>query len=111
MVEAVEIEIGEELAGEIADRQAAPARDFTHDARHGCSGEKLAESIRQARDKRVKYIIWNRRICWSVAKGGSAAWAWRRYTGRNGHTQHVHVSVKPQKSLYDDASPWSLGLM
>jgi hypothetical protein len=87
------------------------ARDFTHDAGHGCSGEKLAESIRAARDKRVKYIIWNRRICWSVAKNGRAPWAWRRYTGKNGHTQHVHISVKPLKSLYDDQGAWSLSLM
>jgi hypothetical protein len=87
------------------------ARDFTHDAKNGCSAEKLAESIRAARDKRVKYIIWNRRICHSAAKGGSAAWAWRKYTGKNGHTQHVHVSVKPLKSLYDDQGAWSLGLM
>jgi hypothetical protein len=39
------------------------------------------------------------------------AWAWRKYTGKNGHTHHVHISVKPLKAPYDDPSPWSLSLM
>jgi hypothetical protein len=87
------------------------ARDFTHDPAHGCDCTKLAESIREARDARVKYIIWNRRICTPVPKNGMPAWAWRPYTGKNGHTHHLHLSVKPSKSLYDSQSAWSLGRM
>lgn len=85
------------------------ARDFTHDAAHGCDCTKLAEAIRAARDSRVKYIIWNRRICTSYPKDGMPAWAWRTYTGKNGHTHHMHISVKPSKSLYDSQSPWPIG--
>jgi hypothetical protein len=87
------------------------ARDFTHDPAGGCDCTKIAESIRAARDARVKYIIWNRRICASAPKNGAAAWAWRQYTGKNGHTHHVHISVQPSKSLYDSDKPWSLSLM
>jgi hypothetical protein len=87
------------------------ARDFTHDAKHGCDCAKLAASLRQSRDPRVKYIIWNWQICWSVARQGGAAWAWRRYQGKNGHTHHLHLSVKPVKSLYDSEQPWSLAQM
>jgi hypothetical protein len=87
------------------------ARDFTHDKANGCDCNKLAESIRAVRDGRVKYIIWNRRICTSFPKNGMPAWAWRPYTGSNGHTHHLHLSVKPSKSLYDSETAWSLGLM
>lgn len=37
-------------------------------------------------DKRTSYVIWNRRI-W----GGTR---WRKYEGSNGHTKHIHVSIK-----------------
>lgn len=87
------------------------ARDFTHHKASGCDCEKLAESIRAARDSRVKYIIWNRRICTSFPKNGKPAWAWRPYTGSNGHTHHLHLSVKPSRSLFDSESAWSLSLM
>ena len=87
------------------------ARDFTHDSSHGCDCAKLAAALRQSRDPRVKYIIWNWQICWSIGREGSAAWAWRRYHGKNGHTHHLHLSVKPSKSLYDGETPWSLAGM
>jgi hypothetical protein len=87
------------------------ARDFTHDRGNGCDCAKLAESLRGSRDPRIKYIIWNRRICTSFPKNGRPAWAWRTYTGVNGHTHHLHISVKPSKALYDSDSAWSLALM
>jgi hypothetical protein len=90
-------------------RGVVTARDFTHDAEHGCDCTKLAEAIRASRDPRVKYIIWNRRICTSFPKNGKPAWAWRPYVGRNGHTHHMHLSVKAMKSLYDSQTPWSIG--
>ena len=84
------------------------ARDITHDAAHGCDANVLAEKIRAARDPRVKYIIWNRRIASSSPIGGVAAWEWRRYTGANGHTHHVHLSVKSDTATYDSAAPGAL---
>jgi hypothetical protein len=87
-------------------RGVVTARDFTHDAARGCDCNKLAESLRNSKDKRIKYIIWNRRICNSSPQKGMPAWAWRKYVGKNGHTHHMHISVKPLKSLYDSESAW-----
>ena len=84
------------------------AMDITHDPAHGCSAETLAEAIRAARDARVKYIIWNRRIANSSPIGAAAAWQWRSYTGANGHTHHIHISVKSDRAHYDSTAPWSI---
>ena len=67
-----------------------------------------AEAIRTARDSRVKYIIWNRQKANFQALGGAAAWAWRPYVGKNPHTGHVHISVREQKSRYDDTKAWAI---
>jgi lysozyme family protein len=84
------------------------ARDFTHDPAGRCDGTALAEGLRASRDARIKYIIWNRRICASQPMGGQPAWAWRPYTGTNAHQHHVHLSVKPDKPSYDSVTPWAL---
>jgi hypothetical protein len=84
------------------------AMDITHDPRGGCDANTLAEAIRANRDPRVKYIIWNRRIANSAAIGATPAWAWRRYTGENPHTAHVHISVKPDKANYDSTADWTI---
>ena len=80
------------------------ARDITHDPANGCDAQKIADSIVASRDPRVKYIIWNRRICNSKVQ----PWTWRPYTGTNPHNKHVHISVLPEKSKYDDRSDWQL---
>lgn len=84
------------------------AMDVTNDPNRGCSAETIAEAIRAAKDSRVKYIIWNRRIANSSAVGGAAAWGWRAYNGANGHTHHIHISVKPEKPSYDSETAWVL---
>jgi hypothetical protein len=84
------------------------AMDITHDAAHGCDANAIAEAIRTARDARVKYIIWNRRIANSSSIGGHEPWAWRPYTGANGHTQHIHISVKSDHVHYDSIVPWAI---
>src|SRR5262245_38586963 len=89
------------------------AIDITHDPAHGVTGSGIAEAIRASRDPRVKYIIFNHRICNStpVSKGGKkyAAWEWSPYTGKNAHEHHVHISVKSDKTLYDSREPWAQG--
>jgi len=80
------------------------ARDITHDPKNGCDAQKIADSIVASRDPRVKYIIWNRQICSS----GVRPWTWRKYSGENPHTKHVHVSVLPQKAKFDDRRDWQL---
>lgn len=82
------------------------ARDFTHDPAHGADAGVLAEALKRTVDPRVKYVIWNRHI-WSLARNSEG---WRPYTGSNPHDHHVHVSVSPVKSLYDDTRPWVITL-
>jgi hypothetical protein len=80
------------------------ALDITHDPKSGCDSYALAEVLRASRDPRIEYVISNRRICSSVVE----PWAWRSYNGSNPHDHHVHISVKQDQTLYDDASPWDL---
>src|SRR5690625_4133223 len=87
------------------------ARDFTHDPGAGFNSWTFADRLRRecaaGRETRVKYIISNRRI----ASGTRNNWAWRRYSGANPHSSHVHISVSSSRSRYDDASPWSPALL
>jgi hypothetical protein len=82
------------------------ALDITHDPRSGCDAGVLAEVLVASRDPRIKYVIWNKRIISGDA--GPSAWTWRRYSGRNPHNLHVHISAKGTKSKYDDVSDWAL---
>lgn len=80
------------------------AIDFTHDPKSGCDMYRIAEGMRVARDPRVKYVIANRQIFSSVQN----PWQWRKYTGSNPHTTHVHISVHSEKKLYDNTEGWTL---
>lgn len=81
-----------------SDHNSGNAVDITHDPGAGCSGDYLAEVA--IADGRTTYVIWNRRI-YNRAR---AAEGWRVYTGANGHTHHVHISVRVDRR--DDASRW-----
>lgn len=84
---------------------------ITHDPASGCDAGRTVEVLRASSDKRIKYLIWNRRIANSSAIGGVAPWTWRSYTGKNPHDHHFHMSVKPDKALYDDESAWTVRRM
>lgn len=84
------------------------AIDVTHDPAGGCDAGRLAESLRAAKDARVKYIIWNRRIANRDAMDGAAAWDWRPYGGRNPHDRHVHISVRPEQTHHDGSAAWTV---
>lgn len=76
----------------LAGQRYVTARDFTHDpSLDGLNCHELAAALVRGRDQRVKYIIWDRRIC--SGGEGRAPWAWRDYTGSNPHTKHLHLSV------------------
>lgn len=92
------------------NRGVVTAMDITHDPAGGCDAGKLAESLVANRDRRVKYVIWNRRIANSSPIGGAAAWAWRTYSGANPHNKHVHISVKPEKALFDSTDAWTFAI-
>jgi hypothetical protein len=78
------------------------ALDLTHDPGRGMDVHALANRLLASRDPRIKYIISNRRI--GSAKGG---WAWRRYTGSNPHSKHMHISINNNPHA-DNARDWSL---
>ena len=67
------------------------ARDFTHDPAGGLDCGRLAVALRNGRDPRVKYVIWNRAIM--SGADGPSPWVWRSYNGANPHTRHLHLSV------------------
>jgi len=84
------------------------AQDITHDPRGGFDSYKFAELLRTKRDRRIKYVISNRKIF--AGNDGPSPWAWRPYSGKNPHDQHVHVSAEDASSLYDDDSSWDIGV-
>lgn len=81
------------------------ARDFTQDPAHGADMGVLTERLRQSLDRRIKYVIYNRRIFSGPA--GPAPFVWRTYSGSDPHTNHAHVSVVASR-LCDDTSPWAI---
>jgi len=82
------------------------AIDLTHDPASGVDSQKLAEAILASRDERIKYVISNKRIC--SGSDGPSPWVWRKYTGSNPHNKHMHLSVKPDKDLYDKKTRWAV---
>lgn len=81
--------------------------DITHDPTGGVDGEMLANSLVASKDRRLKYIIWNKRII-SGTEQKQPAWVWRSYFGKNPHNHHMHISVKPDKASYDMTTIWEL---
>jgi lysozyme family protein len=84
------------------------AIDITHDPAHGCDANAIVLALWSSRDRRIKYLIWNRRIANSHPIGAAPAWTWRTYTGESPHDHHFHLSVLPDKAAYDDVSAWTI---
>lgn len=84
------------------------ARDFTHDPAAGADMDKISEALRVSRDRRIKYVIFNRRIFSGVA--GPSPFTWRPYTGTNPHDKHMHVSTVADNAIADDTSEWEIGM-
>lgn len=86
-------------------RNLVHAGDLTHDPQHGPDCNVYAELIRErckaGGERRVSYLIWDRRIC--SARDG---WAWRPYSGVNAHQKHLHVSILSTPEAEIDVSPW-----
>jgi hypothetical protein len=82
------------------------AGDFTHDPAHGADMGVVSEAIRQSKDPRVSYVIFNRRIF--SGPDGPQPWVWRPYSGTSAHTEHMHVSVRD--ITHDQTQDWKIGL-
>jgi len=80
------------------------ARDFTHDPQTGIDCQWLADTLVKNKDPRIKYIIWNHQICSST----TSPWKWRPYSGKNGHTHHLHLSVNAAPKLAESTQKWDL---
>lgn len=80
-----------------SDHNTGNAIDITHDPASGCDGGLIAKAA--ALDPRLKYVIWNREIY-----NPSVSPQWRKYTGSNPHTSHVHISVR--EDARNDDRPW-----
>jgi hypothetical protein len=81
-----------------SDHNTGLAVDLTHDPKNGVDCAQIFEKLKE--DERVSYLIFNKKI-WSrkYAKRGN-----RVYTGSNGHTKHLHISINPD--MANDTSPW-----
>lgn len=82
------------------------AIDLTHDPAHGFDSYKFADMLLKQKDKRVKYIISNRRI--GSGPAGQQPGVWRPYNGSNPHNEHVHISVEDEKVQYDSQVLWTI---
>jgi len=81
-----------------SDHNDGNAFDLTHDPANGVDCNFFSKLA--LLDYRVSYVIWNRQI-YNTDMGEQG---WRPYSGSNGHTHHMHVSIKA--TLRDIGSPW-----
>lgn len=79
----------------------AHAFDLSHDPASGCDVGKLAATLSEHPDPRVKYVIFNGRI-WKARTGH-----WEEYRGTNPHQKHMHVSIYPTETFNFDSWPWA----
>jgi len=73
----------------------------------GLTMEKVVQHLltrcRSGAEKRLRYIIYNRRI-WSASSG----WRQQRYTGANAHDHHAHFSSSYATTLEASKASWHL---
>lgn len=63
----------------------------------------LLGRCRSGLEKRLRYIIYNRRI-WSASSG----WVQKTYTGASAHTEHAHFSASYETALEASTASWHL---
>lgn len=63
----------------------------------------LLGRCRSGVEKRLRYIIYNRRI-WSASSG----WVQKTYSGASAHTEHAHFSASYETAREADTSSWHL---
>lgn len=79
------------------------AIDLTDDPKGGFDAHAHARRVVARKDRRIKYVISNRRI---YGPGSRFGWAGGPYSGANPHTAHAHFSVLPTSVGRFDVSPW-----
>lgn len=86
--------------------QQVDALDLTHDPGAGADMGVITEAIRKSKDRRVAYVIWNRRIF--SGPDGPQPFVWRSYFGSDPHTNHAHISVRD--ATHDQTHDWDIGM-
>jgi hypothetical protein len=56
--------------------------------------DQIRAACKKGSEKRIAYIIFDGKICSPILR-----WKWRKYTGANKHTHHMHVSFKKEADL------------
>ncbi len=79
------------------------AIDIDRDFNDGHDGRELVAALQKGRDRRIKYIIFERQI---TVKGDVSRW--KPYKGANAHNHHIHISVSSNPALYDNRDAWIL---
>lgn len=77
------------------------AIDLSHDPKNGFDAHAYARNIAARKDPRVEYIISNKMIA-----SRSRGYRWVKYTGANGHTIHIHISLRHTPQARNDTSSW-----
>jgi hypothetical protein len=84
------------------------AIDITHDPKNGFDSYAFADMLLRRQDKRLKYVISNRRI--GSGPAGPQPGVWRKYTGSNPHDHHVHISAVAGTGG-DSTAAWSIDMV
>ncbi|GAA0494688.1 hypothetical protein Ade02nite_19900 [Paractinoplanes deccanensis] len=66
--------------------------------------QRILKRCRSGAEKRLRYIIWNRRI-WEASNG----WQQRPYQGSNPHDHHAHFSASYTTALEASTASWQIG--
>ena len=101
-------EVGRVPVHDADSKHEVHAVDLDTDLRvPGLTMEKVVQHVlarcRGRAEKRLRYIIYNRRI-WEASNG----WRQRAYTGDNPHDRHAHFSASYVTSLEASTASWHL---
>lgn len=78
------------------------AIDIDEDVAPGMDLQWLLRKLLQTKDYRINYIIYEGYIY------GRTGFAKRVYKGVNAHKHHMHISVRQDPSIFDDAQLWDI---
>lgn len=81
------------------------AVDMRREHENDCDIDVVVEAIRSTTDSRIKYMIWNRRMCSPKSIGVAKPWEWRSYSGAP-QGRLAHFSVPGDASFFDEKADW-----
>lgn len=90
------------------------AVDLDEDLAPGLDLKRMAEKLRQEiladiadrRPPRIRYLIYEGRVCKAYLSNGVAPGKWQPYTGENAHLHHLHLSIDRTERARRDYRPW-----